>query len=304
MKRTFTLLALFIFSASGFCQIVTDSVLVEGHYRVFHFKAPEHKTKSSIPIFILHGSGGNGEVMMKPAASLQAIAEKEGFLLIYPDGYKRYWNECRKEAKSDANRENINEEAFFESMLRYFTRSYGTDANRFFAVGLSGGGHMCYKLAMTMPDKCRGISVVVANMPDTNNMDCSLANKPLAVLISNGTADDVNPYDGGPMVVNGGSYGEVRSTKRSFDYWARLAGYSGSPEVSELADRDTSNRQSLTSYRFAKKGRPEVRLLEVRGGEHAFPKDIDIFLESAAFFKREMEREKKSKKNNPHSNRN
>jgi len=296
MKRFCILFSSFLFSSPVFCQMKTDSVLVEGHYRVFHFLPPAKKEKQSIPLFILHGSGGSGEVMMKPSAALQAIAGDEGFLLVYPDGYKHYWNECRKEAKSEANRENINEEAFFESMLRYFSGSYGSDANRFFAIGLSGGGHMCYKLALTMPGKCRGISVVVANMPDTNNLDCSEAKKAIAVLISNGTADDVNPYNGGPMIVNGGSYGEVRSTKRSFGYWAQLAGYNGSPEVRELADRDTANKQSLVSYRFAKKGRPEVTLIEVRGGGHAFPKDIDIFLESAAFFKREIVRENKKQK--------
>ncbi len=241
-------------------------------------------------VFILHGSGGDGNGMMKPASALQAIAGQEHLLLVYPDGYKRYWNECRKYATSEANKEDINEQAFFAAMLRYFTKNYKVDSKGFFVIGLSGGGHMAYKLAMTMPQQCRAISAIVANVPDTTNLDCAEAKQPVAVLISNGTADQLNPYSGGKMIMNGASWGEVRSTERSFQYWANLAGYKGQPTVKELPDTDTTNKQTITQYTYQGKGKPEVTLLRVNGGAHAFPQDIDIFLESWAFFQREIKR--------------
>ena len=210
----FILITLFFYQAP--CQVKTDSLLVDGHYRTFHFHQPKTGTKNSNLIFILHGSGGNGEGMMKPAANLQAIAEKENLLLVYPDGYKRYWNECRKEATSEANKENINEQAFFTAMHQYFAKNHKANEKRFFVIGLSGGGHMAYKLAMTLPETCKGISAIVANLPDTTNLDCAEAKKPVAVLIANGTEDGLNPHKGGQMVINGASWGHVRSTERSF----------------------------------------------------------------------------------------
>ncbi|GEO07060.1 hypothetical protein AAE02nite_47240 [Adhaeribacter aerolatus] len=225
--------------------------------------------------------------MMKPAENLEKEAGKEPFLLVYPDGYKRYWNECRKSATSVANQENINEQAFFEAMLHYFNKNYGVNGKHFYAIGLSGGGHMAYKLALTMPDKCKGISAIVANLPDQTNLDCEEAKKPVPVMIINGTNDAVNPYTGGEMKVNGSSFGRVLSTENTFTYWASLAGYKGKPKVETLPDSNSGNKQTITKYTFKKGRKPEVVLLKVIGGEHAFPEDVNGFTESWQFFKRQ-----------------
>jgi polyhydroxybutyrate depolymerase len=295
MKKKYQLVLLIIvctFSKLSGAQVIVDSILVEKNYRSFHFNKPAVDTKNFEIIFVLHGSGGNGLQMMPPAAKLENISAGEHVMLVYANGYKNFWNECRKAATSLANIENVNEQAFFEGMLAYFHSKYQTNASRFFVIGLSGGGHMAYKLAMTMPGKCRGISAVVANVPDTTNMDCEGSGKPVAVLISNGTNDNTNPYNGGNMTINGKSWGEVRSTERSFQYWASLAGYSGNPTVEEIPDT-VVNKQTITRYSYSSKDKPEVTLLKINGGEHAFPQDIDIFLESWKFFKREIEREKR-----------
>ena len=55
---------------------------------------------------------------------LEEKAEVEQVLLVYPDGYQHYWNECRKAATSTANIENINENPFFEEMINYFANKY------------------------------------------------------------------------------------------------------------------------------------------------------------------------------------
>jgi polyhydroxybutyrate depolymerase len=251
----------------------------------------KYASKSEL-VFILHGSGGDGKGMMQPAKNLQAIAEKENLLLVYPDGYKRFWNECRKNATSEANKVDINEESFFSAMLDYFGKNYNANSKRFFVIGLSGGGHMAYKLAITMPDRCKAISAIVANLPDTNNLDCIEAGKPVAVMISNGTVDDLNPYNGGEMIMSGASWGYVRSTNRSFHYWADLAGYKGKPSVQVMARADTTIKQTVIRNTYRKKRKPEVTLFRVEGGGHAFPKTFDVFLESWKFFQREIERAK------------
>lgn len=238
----------------------------------------------------MHGSGGNGLQMMDPAKNLQSIAANSGFFLVYPDGYKNYWNECRKNATTLANKENINEQAFFTSLIGYFHLKYKTSDRLFFAIGLSGGGHMAYKLAMTMPTECKAITAIVANVPDTMNLDCEEAKKPVAVMIANGTKDNLNKYDGGEIIINGNSWGLVRSTDRTFHYWASLSGYTGDPSREELPDPDPANGQTITRYTYRQANKPSVVLLEVNGGEHAFPKDIDIFIEAGKFFQQELNR--------------
>ncbi len=287
MKKctSFLLLVFYFFTAKS--QVLTDSILVENHYRTFHFIKPNHATKNFNLIFVLHGSGGNGKGMLKPAEALQKEAGKEPVFLVYPDGYKRYWNECRKSATSAANQENINEQAFFNGMLQYFAKNYEVNGNRFYAVGLSGGGHMAYKLALTMPATCKGITAIVANLPDQTNMDCAAANKPVPVMIINGTNDAVNPYAGGEMMVNGSSFGQVLSTENTLQYWASLAKYKGVPKEEKMADPNPANKQTITKYTYKKRRKPEVVLLKITGGEHAFPEDVNGFIEAWQFFKRQ-----------------
>ena len=268
-------------------QIVHDSLLIEGHYRSFHFLKPAGQ--NSTLLFVLHGSGGNGLQIKIGAKKLEDLAPAENILMVYPDGYKKFWNECRRTANSAANLENINENAFFEGMLAYFKDRFQFNEKQVFAVGTSGGGHMAYKLALTMPEKFRAITALIANLPDTNNIDCPEKRIPLPVLIVNGTADTVNPYEGGEVKLsNNVNLGFVRSTDRTFQYWSQLAGYKHSPKKQLLPDTDPTDGKTIERYTFKKKRKSEITLLKVIGGKHDYPNDIDVYLEAWAFFKRQM----------------
>ena len=269
-------------------QLITDSILVEGHYRTFHFNKPTAEGKRSSLLFLMHGSGGTGIQIMKEARKLEAVATKEQLLIVYPDGYKKFWNECRKSSNAQANTENINENAFFQDMISYFIKDYGIDEKKVFAAGFSGGGHMAYKLALTMPEKIRAIAAIVANQPDSAWSDCSEAKLPVPVLIINGTLDATNPYEGGEMFVNNASFGVVRSTENTFRYWAGLAGYKGKPVKMILPDTDPADKKIIESYTFKSKNKPEVTLLKVIGGKHDYPNDIDLYLYAWDFFKRQL----------------
>lgn len=273
-------------SATANAQMVTDSILIDGHYRSFLFQPPAMLQKPQSLLFIMHGSGGSAQNMVGPAAQLQAKATQEKLLLVYPNGYEHFWNECRKYATSAANKENIDEAAFFSQMIGYFRHRYGIDTNRIFAAGFSGGGHMAYKLGLTMPDKIKAIAAIVANLPDSASCDCTMAEKALPALIVNGTADNVNPHKGGEMFVGNSSFGVVKSTQGSFDYWAGLAGYSGRPNIRELPNTDTTDGCTITQFTYHKKRRPTITLLQVNGGGHSFPKDVDVFLYAWEFFKK------------------
>lgn len=236
-------------------------------------------------MFIMHGSGGNAKNIMKSATRLESIASHEHLLIVYPDGYKNYWNECRKYATSAANKENINENAFFKAMISYFNTRYSIDTNQVFAAGFSGGGHMAYKLGLTMPDEIKAIAAVVANMPDPASSDCTSAGKPLPVLIINGTLDNVNPYNGGEMFVDNKSYGVVRSSENTFDYWKTLAGYTGAAIKQLLPDADPADQRTIESYTYSGMNKPTVSLLKVVGGRHDYPGDIDVYVYAWNFFK-------------------
>lgn len=293
MKKYFLLpfvftLSSFSLTVQGQGALVSDSVRIDGHYRSFHYhKTPSVDAGASL-IFVLHGSGSTGKQWSRATAKLQEKAAAENFILVYPDGYKKYWNECRKTASSQANIENIDEIAFFDAMIHYFKTRYRIHDRQVFAVGVSGGGHMAYKLALTTQGKFKAITAIIANLPDDQNMDCAAVKAPISVMIINGTDDPVNPYNGGLVQTGSFRAGTVRSTEKTLRYWADLAGYKGEPLKSILPDTDPADGRIIEKYVYSRANTPEVVLLKVIGGKHDNPGDINVYVEAWEFFKRQI----------------
>lgn len=286
-----TFLSAFLFLVTVFYskgQVITDSLLIENHTRTFHYNQPKQPGENASLVFILHGSGGNGRNMIKAASKLEEKSVSENIILVYPDAYKNFWNECRKAATSAANLENINENDFFKKMIEYFTNRFQINSRNVFVIGTSGGGHMAYKLALTMPQSLNAVTSIIASLPDTSNMDCIESGAPISVMIINGTDDTLNRYNGGDMKIPGTNLGKVRSTENTFKYWAGLAGYTGEPIKENLPDVDTSDGKTIERYSYKQKSKPEVVLLKVIGGRHDYPNDINVYLEAWEFFKRHM----------------
>ncbi len=289
MKKVIAGVVLILTGYAIQAQVVHDSILVEGYYRSFCFKKPSHDTKGGSLVFAIHGSGGTAEAFMKYTGKVEEKMPVDNFLLVYPQGYKRYWNECRRASTVEANKIDINEEAFFLGMIDYFVAKYGIDRAKVFASGASGGGQMAYKMGLRLPGQFRAIAALVANMPTADNMDCVALGEPVSMLIINGTADPVNPDEGGEMKASI-PLGTVISTRESFVYWAGLAGYEGEPEKRILPDLVPGNNISMESYTYQAKGKPEVKLIRVINGVHSPPQDIHFYTEVWDFFKQQLER--------------
>jgi polyhydroxybutyrate depolymerase len=282
MKYILSCLLTFNFYAKA--QVISDSLFIEGHYRVFHYNTPAVDSKGFSLVFVLHGSGGNGLQMMQRVKSFDSISDQENMIAVFPSGYKNFWNECRKIAPSAANIEQINEEAFFTGMIEYFSKKLKIDKKKVFAIGTSGGGHMAYKLALTIPDRFKSITAIIANLPAEENLDCPQSMKPLNVMIVNGTVDKTNPYEGGEVILGSGNFGKVRSTDETFQYWAKLAGYKDNPVHALLPDNNPTDGKTIEEYAFKGKQK-QVILLKVNGGKHDYPGDIDVHLHAWKFFK-------------------
>ncbi|HEV7378483.1 MAG TPA: PHB depolymerase family esterase [Dyadobacter sp.] len=288
MLKKLCLASLLLATTPSIAQPVVDSLLIGDHYRVFYFNKPQTEKANKSLVFAIHGSGGNAANFMKNAQELEKRAESDQFIVAYPQGYKSFWNECRKHSVAEANKIDINEQAFFQGLINYFEDKYGIDKKKVFASGFSGGGQMAYKMGITMPETFKAICAMVANMPTEENMDCIESKKPVATMIINGTADPVNPYEGGEMKSAGLTLGNVQSTDQSFKYWAKLAGYKGQPKKSTVPDPDTTNQITIDKYTFKEKRKPEVTLLKVNNGKHEFQSDMDFFSAAWDFFKRQI----------------
>jgi polyhydroxybutyrate depolymerase len=140
---------------------------------------------------------------------------------------------------------------------------------------MSKGGHMAYRLGFEAPQLVAGIAAVAANMPVDANLDCERMGRPVPVMIMNGTADPVNPYNGGLVEISGDvSRGEVLSSAATAGYWAVLAGYKSGGQHQVWPQRAPADGTSVESTHWTGQGKVPVQLISILGGGHTVPNPV------------------------------
>ena len=248
----------------------------DGHRRSWLAYVPASKSANAALVLVLHGSMGTGEDMrVMTFYGFDVLAERDGFIAVYPDGYDRHWNDCRATASYVANTENIDDVGFLRALVQQMVEEQGVDPARVFATGLSNGGQMAYRLALEAPDLVTGVASVAASLPVDVNLDCEPSGTAVATMVMNGTADPVNPYTGGLVEILGDtSRGMVRSSAETAEYWAALAGYGGAGAQRAWPKRVAEDETSVTSTDWSAPGRVPVSLVTILGGGHTVPNPV------------------------------
>ncbi len=247
-----------------------------GHSRSWLAYIPAAKVQDPALVLVLHGSQGDGEQMRAASRyGFDLLAERYGFVVVYPDGYQRHWNDCRGSADYAANTENIDDVGFLRALVQRMAQEQGVDPARVFATGLSNGGQMAYRLGLEAPDLVAGIAAMAASLPVESNLDCEPSGEAVAALVMNGTADPVNPYEGGLVEIFGdASRGAVRSSVDTARYWAGLAGYSGDGEHHAWPVQQADDHTSVESVDWSAPAQVPVSLVTIKGGGHSVPNPV------------------------------
>jgi len=243
-------------------------------YRVY---APDPPPKTPCPaVLLLHGHAGSADQLMgvkgrqSPYRLWLPIAERTSLILIIPDGLtgpdgKQGWNDARNLASNPKS----DDVAFLTRLVETVSNTNPIDMNRVFAMGTSNGGHMALKLAAETPEKFAAVAAVAAANPEP--IFAHKPQHPISVLLINGTADRILPYNGGKMIRD---RGEVQSTDESIQFWVGHNGCDETPRNFEYPDgsQKDGSTASLATYTNAKTG-VEVSLLRILGGGHAEPSE-------------------------------
>jgi polyhydroxybutyrate depolymerase len=255
---------------------VSGSLQHEGLERTWQVYLPANRVQRPAILLLLHPSMGDGDYMRAITFySFDVLAERAGFIAVYPDGFERHWNDCRASANYSANRRDIDDVGFLAALVKTLERDYGADPSRVFAAGISNGGHLAYRLAMESPEMVAGIAAVAANLPVPANLDCEPLEQAVATLVINGTDDPVNPYGGGLVEILGdSSRGEVISSIDTAHYWARLAGHTGEGDAQAWPRREAEDDTSIESVAWSGPAGPPVQLITVVGGGHTLPNPV------------------------------
>ncbi len=252
-------------------------------------------------VLVLHGSNIDGATMRQwTGYEFDELADQHGFVVLYPDGYQKNWNDCRRDATFRAKTANIDDVGFLRALVETYQQQLGIDPARVYAFGYSSGGQMAFRLALEAPQLVAAIATTAANLPPPANCSCPPDDGPTPrVLLVAGTQDPISPYNGGQVTLFGfGSRGLVLSATATAEQFARRNGLLAPPTTSTLPHQRASDPTVVESLTWVRNEEPWVTLYTVRGGGHVVPQpryrfgrllgrttgDLDMPAQAIAFF--------------------
>jgi len=244
---------------------------IERYYKVYLPKGYDRKQNYPL-VFILHGGGGKAEGMVKLTRNrFNHLADRDGFIAVYPNGFEKGWNDGDRDTLAVARRLNIDDVGFFDAMIDDLDRKLSIDRNNIFACGISNGGFMAQRLAIERSSVFKSIGVVAANM-STDQQEMEPAN-PVSVMFICGTADPLVPYFGGPVMVLNQERGEVVSVDKSVQYWKEQNECSVLKEESDFPDLNKADVCTAHKTIWENPENPNVRVVNIRieNGGHTWP---------------------------------
>jgi polyhydroxybutyrate depolymerase len=148
-------------------------------------------------VVLLHGYTASGATQAG-YFGLIAEADKEGFLLAYPDGTRdplgnRFWNAT--DACCDFFHSGVDDVAYLDAMIDEIAARYPVDPARVFLVGHSNGAFMAHRYACDRATRVAAI-VTLAGMTWKDQSRCG-AGSPVSVLHVHGRNDTTINYGGG-----------------------------------------------------------------------------------------------------------
>ncbi len=215
-----------------------------------------------LPVVIaLHGPLMTGR-SMRALFGMDALAERDGFAIAYPDSRGPRWNDGR--GITEAGPDDVR---FINLLARRLVTQGIADPGRLYLLGMSSGGMLTYRVACETPETFVAYAAVVADMPKRVARQCR-HNTGVPMLIIN-SLRNVLPRDGDQAEWEPEN---MLSGNWTVDFWRRLNGCEGVPQVKEMPDSDPDDGSTVTAEQYVNcRTRMPLVSFTVEGGGHLPP---------------------------------
>ncbi len=245
-----------------------ESIVIAGKRRTFMRYTPNRVLGKKTPVvFALHGAKGTADRLIG-YLGLNEVADREGFVVVYPQGEKNRWNDGRAADKAGGGDvSTANDLEFLNGLADALVAQGVADPSRVYMLGVSNGGFMAFNAACDSASRFAAYASVIASMPVEAIAKCK-PSRAVPVMMINGTADEMIRFDGGP-----GKFG-ISGNAPPMEVAKLFAGLAGCRNVSAMALRDADTkdgtRVSLSSWAGCVPG-SGVEFYAVDGGGHQAP---------------------------------
>lgn len=230
--------------------------------------------RPALPVILsFHGGGGHG-ANQKEYSLLDALAESENFLAVYPNGTGRLsgrlltWNAGSCCAYSVINK--IDDVGFVRALIDQLAEKFSIDRRRIYATGMSNGGMMAHRLAAEASD------IIAAVAPVAGGMVLPMVKSGRAVpLLHIHSVDD-------PRALYGGGLGPPFPLARNqvlhpnidemIKRWAEHNGCAAEPKVADRRIDSSPRGHSAAKFVYPNcRDGAAVALWKLTGAGHVWP---------------------------------
>jgi polyhydroxybutyrate depolymerase len=246
---------------------ISRRIMVGEQARTYTLHVPASASEQGAALVIaFHGGTGAGR-SMAALSGFSALADREGFLVAYPDGLQGHWRDGRAMPRGMTD-EHADDVAFVAALLDDAAKFHTIDSRRIFAAGMSNGAIFSHYVALKMPERIAAIAAVAGGIATGIAADFKPA-APVSVLIIHGRDDPLVLYNGGPV---SRTHGSIVPTERAVRLWLAADGISSTPQTrrtvsAKPAGDCTEHWQSWSGGRNAS----AVTLIALDGGGHTWP---------------------------------
>jgi len=234
------------------------TVDVDGFDRRYRVYAPADYdgTRPYPLILVLHGFMQDWK-SIRTLSRFDALAEREQALVVYPDGYRRSWNDG--DDGKPATKAGLDDAGFVRRIIEQVSETHNVAGRRVYAVGFSNSGFLLVRHACALADRVAAIGVVAAGVYPLWEGPCPGRDRMPAMFIV-GSAD--------PMLATLTRH-EIEPS-RSGELWSRANGCSEHVVRSIPDGVDDGTRSRRDEYRGCTDD-ASVVLVRVEGGGHTWP---------------------------------
>ncbi len=204
---------------------------------------PAYDGKTALPLVLMfHGKGGTPEASVKETEWV-AKADAAGFIVAFPKATRPdptqpakfgrnnpAWNDGS--GRFHAGERKVADVAFIAALLDHLEAKFAVDRRRVFATGFSNGASMTFRVGLELSERIAAIAPVSGALWIAEPKSA----RPVSLLYLTGTADPINPMEGGvPKMASGAGFKGVPEkakppVRENVAEWVKLIGAAAEAE--------------------------------------------------------------------------
>lgn len=218
-----------------------------------------YTTSQTYPlVFNFHGMGSKA-VKHERYCKMDKVADKEGFIVVYPQSTHFGWNAGLGLSSYSTGADDI---GTLNKLLDTLESMYSIDKKRVYATGVSLGGSLTYRIACEMGDRIAAVASVSGLMTDSTLVHCNSV-RHIPILHIHGTSDFVMKYSG--------MY-QANGVEELLKIWTLKNQCTPQSDTLQIPKKNKSDKTSVHLIKYADcAGKSQVWFYKIENGGHTWP---------------------------------